>query len=254
MSLTYILCFAMKTYMLRKTWIALTASVNEMDNSQKETLSTPVSRIEKPGCCSKIMQCLIRLETFCEKIQSPFFSVFIILVPAYTLSPLLQATCYDGFIVAPAGDAWVIRYFEWPLLCAIIWWFVCQIVAQNSTRCKVISQFLNVLSLLPFTYFAFYLVIYELMKLEKKGFGFEFALFFKHIFSFSFKVGVEFAVDLLQVLFSVTFFVDVMAGIAGTFAKQNLKKEICIISYFMGNVKNIAADEQKPAKTNAADA
>lgn len=252
MSLTYILCFAMKTYMLRKTWITLTANVNEMENSQKETLSTPVSRVEKPGCGSKIKQCLIRLETFCQKIQSPFFSVFIILVPAYTLSPLLQATCYDGFIVAPAGDAWVIRYFEWPLLCAFIWWFVCQIVGQYSSRCQVISQFLNMLSLLPFTYIGGYLILFEVLKLEKTGFGFEFALFFKHIFSFSFKIGMEFAVDLLQVLFSVTFFVDVMTGIAGLFAKQNWQKETCIVSYFVGDVQD--AKNTEPADIETAKA
>merc|ERR1712070_1049212 len=121
-------------------------------------------------------------------------------------------------------------------------------------RCQVISQFLNMLSLLPFTYIGGYLILFEVLKLEKTGFGFEFALFFKHIFSFSFKIGMEFAVDLLQVLFSVTFFVDVMTGIAGLFAKQHWKQEICILSYFVGDVKNIAANEQKPAKTNAADA
>merc|ERR1711988_899802 len=72
MSATYVLVFAMKTFILRKTWIALTNSLKEMDNSQKETLSTPVSRMEKPGCCSKILGCFIKLETICEKIQSPF--------------------------------------------------------------------------------------------------------------------------------------------------------------------------------------
>jgi hypothetical protein len=245
MSFTYILCFAMKTYMMRKTWVALTNSLKEMDNSQKETLSSPVSRIEKPGCCSKILGCLIKVETFCEKIQSPFFSVFIILVPAYTLAPLLQATCFDGFIVAPAGDVWVIRAISWPLLGFIIWWFACQIVAQYSQRCKVISQFLNALSLLPFTYVGGQLVYYELLKLGKTGLGFEFALFFKHMFSFSFSVGMEFAVDLLQLLFSVTVFMDVMAGVAGAFTKRDWKEK-CIFSYLVKNIKNI-----EPAKTSA---
>jgi hypothetical protein len=245
MSLTYVLCFAMKTFMMRKTWIALTDSLKEMDNSQKETLSTPVSRMQKPGCCSKILQCFIKLETFCEKIQSPFFSVFIVMVPAYTLSPLLQATCYDGFIVAPAGDVWVIRYFDLPLLGFIIWWFVCQILGQNSQRCKVISQFLNAASLLPFTYVGGLLAYYELLKLGKTGVGFEFALFFKHMFTFNFTVGMEFAVDLLQVLFSVTVFMDVVAGIAGAFTKRDWKEK-CIFSYLVKNVKNI-----EPAKTSA---
>jgi len=173
MSFTYVLCFAMKTFIMRKTWIALTNSLKELDNSQKETLSTPVSRMAKPGCCSKIIGCLIKLETICEKIQSPFFSVFIILMPAYTLAPLLQATSYDGFIIAPAGDVWIIRYFEWPLLGFIIWWFVCQIAAQWSQRCKVISQFLNAMSLTPFLYVGGSIAFYELMKLGKKGIGFE---------------------------------------------------------------------------------
>merc|ERR1711908_186332 len=157
--------------------------------------------MEKPGCCSNIMGCLIRVETFCEKIQSPFFSVF------------------------------------------IIWWFVCQIVAQYSQRCKVISQFLNALSLLPFTFVGGQLVYYELLKLGKTGLGFECALFFKHMFSFSFTVGMEFAVDLLQLLFSVTVFIDVMAGIAGAFTKRDWKEK-CIFSYLVKNVKNI-----EPAKT-----
>jgi hypothetical protein len=244
MSFTYILCFAMKTFIMRKTWIALTNSVKEMDNSQKETLSTPVGRMEKPGCCSKIMGCFVKLETFCEKIQSPFFSVFIILMPAYTLSPLLQATCFGGFIVAPAGDVWTIRYFEWPLLGFIIWWFVCQIIAQWSQRCKVISQFLNVMSLLPFTYVGGSIAYYELLKLGKTGIGFEFALFFKHMFSFSFTIGIEFAVDLLQLLFSITVFIDVLAGIASVFTKRDWKEK-WIFSFLVNNVKRA-----EPAKTH----
>jgi hypothetical protein len=244
MSFTYILCFAMKTFIMRKTWIALTNSLKELDNSQKETLSTPVSRMAKPGCCSKIIGCLIKLETICEKIQSPFFSVFIILVPAYTLAPLLQATSYDGFIIAPAGDVWTIRYFGWPLLGFIIWWFVCQIAGQYAQRCKVISQFLNAMSLLPFTYVGGYIAFYELLKLGKTGIGFEFALFFKHMFSFSFSIGIEFAVDLLQLLFSITVFIDVLAGIASTFTKRDWKEK-WIFSFLVNNVKRA-----EPAKTH----
>merc|ERR1712224_714082 len=60
-------------------------------------------------------------------------------------------------------------YFEWPLLGFIIWWFVCQIIAQWSQRCKVISQFLNVMSLLPFTYVGGMIAYYELMKLGRRA-------------------------------------------------------------------------------------
>merc|ERR1712100_983903 len=113
----------------------------------------------------------------------------------------------------------------------------CQIVAQHSQRCKVISQFLNVLSLLPFTYVGGLLAYYELLKLGKTGLGFEFALFFKHMFSFSFTIGMEFAVDLLQLLFSVTVFMDVVAGIAGALTKRDWK-ERCIFSFLVKNFKN----------------
>jgi hypothetical protein len=250
MSLTYVLVFAMKTFILRKTWIALTNDLKEMNDSQKESLSQPVKRMEKPGCCSKIMGCFLKLEALCAKIQSPFFSVFIVLMPAYTLSPLLQATCYNGFIVAPAGDVWTIRYFGWPLLGFIIWWFVCQIVGEWSQRCKVINQFMNVMSLLPFTYVGGAIGYYELLKLAKTGFGFEFALFFKHLFSFSFSIGLEFTVDLLQLLFSVTVLMDVLAGIAGTFTKRDWKEK-WIFSYLVKNVKNVEA-VKKQAETSCA--
>merc|ERR1712100_370946 len=49
----------------------------------------------------------------------------------------------------------------------IIWWFVCQIVGEWSQRCKVINQFLNVMSLLPFTYVGGAIAYYELLKLGK---------------------------------------------------------------------------------------
>lgn len=244
MSLTYILIFAMKTFILRKTWISLTNDLKELDNSQKESLSEPVRRMEKPGCCSKMMRCFLKLEMICEKIQSPFFSAFTILMPSYTLSPLLQATCHSGFIIAPAGDVWTIRKLNLPLLGIIVWWFACQIVAQWSQRCTLIKQFLNVVSLCPFTVVGALIMWYEMIKLSKTGIGFEFALFFKHLFSFSFSVGIELSVDLLQVLFSVTVLMDILAGLAGSFTKRDWKEK-CIFSCLIQHVKNAEPAQKK---------
>merc|ERR1712227_1085369 len=101
-----------------------------------------------------------------------------------------------------------------------------------------ISQFLNAMSLLPFTYVGGYIAFYELLKLGKTGIGFEFALFFKHMFSFSFSIGLELTVDLLQLLFSVTVFMDVLAGIAGMFTKRDWKERY-IFSWLVKNVKTV---------------
>merc|ERR1712139_412040 len=114
----------------------------------------------------------------------------------------LQATCHAGFIIAPAGDIWIIRWVGWSLLGMIVWWFACQILSQWSQKCKVISQFCNIASTFPLACLGAAIVYYELLKLGKKGFGFEFALFFNQIFSFSFTIGMELSVDFLQLLFS----------------------------------------------------
>jgi hypothetical protein len=237
-SLMYLLIFAMKTFMLRNTWTSLNKELKELDNTQKESLSQEVRRVEKPGCCSKILGCFVKLETLCAKIQGPFFSTFIIFMPAYVLSPLLQATCHAGFIIAPAGDMWVIRWVGWALVGMCFWWFGCQILAQCSQRCRVISQFCNAISTLPLACLGGAILYYELLKLGKKGIGFEFVLFFKHMFSFSFTIGLEFSVDALQLLFSVTVFVDALAGFASTFTKRDWKEK-CIFSYLVKNFKNV---------------
>lgn len=236
-SLMYLLIFAMKTFMLRNTWSSLNKELKEMDDSQKESLSQEVRRVQKPGCCSKILGCFLRLETICARIQGPFFSAFIVFFPAYVLAPLLQATCHSGFIIAPAGDIWTIRYIGWSLVGVICWWFGCQILGQCAQRCKVISQFCNVISMFPVACVGGLLMFYELKKFGNRGIGFEFALFFKHLFSFSFTFGLELSVDFLQLLFSFTVFVDLLAGIAGSFTKRDWKEK-CIFSYLVKNVKN----------------
>lgn len=243
-SVLYLMIFAMKTFVLNKTRNALNKDLKELDNSQKESLSQEVKRVEKPGCCSRILGCFLCLENLCAKIQTPFFNMFMILMPAYVLAPLLQATCHAGFIIAPAGDIWIIRWVGWSLLGMIVWWFACQILSQWSQKCKVISQFCNIASTLPLACLGAAIVYYELLKLGKKGFGFEFALFFNQIFSFSFTIGMELSVDFLQLLFSFTIFVDTLAGFAGCFTKRGWEERF-IWPYLVKNFKHVEPSQKQ---------
>lgn len=247
-SCIYLVIFAMKTFMLRNAWSKLNKEVREMDNSpQTESLSQEVKRVEKPSLCTQIMGCFLKLEILCEKIQSPFFFCFITFMPAYILAPLLQATCHEGYIIAPAADVWTIRTAGWWMLAASLWWFCCQILTQCFQRCKILSQFCNVVSMGPIAALGAYIIYYEMEKLGRKGFGFEFILFFKHMFSFSFSFGLEMSVDFLQLLFSFTVAVDAIAGLASVFTKRDWKEK-CIFSYLVRNSKAMEpAEKPSPA-------
>jgi len=184
----------------------------------------------------------LAVENLFAKMQGPFFFCYMTFMPAYILSPLLQATCHEGYIIAPAPDVWTIEVAGWWMLGASLWWMGCQILTQCAQKCKVISQFCNVVGMGPIAVLGAYVIWYELQKLFTKGVGFEFILFFKHMFSFHFSFGLEASVDFVQLLFALAVALDAWAGFVSTFTKRDWKEK-CIFSCLVGCVKDSKAAE-----------
>jgi len=246
-TILYLIIFAMKTFMLRNTWVGLNKELKEMEVSaerESSSLSQEVGRVGKATktVCTRIAGCLLAIENLFAKIQGPFFFCYMTFMPAYILSPILQATSHEGYIIAPASDVWTIEVAGWWMLAASLWWMGCQILTQCCQKCKVISQFCNVVGMCPIAVLGAYVIYYELQKLFTRGVGFEFVLFFKHIFSFHFSFGLEASVDFVQLLFAFAVALDAWAGFVSTFTKRDWKEK-CIFSCLVGCVKDSKAAE-----------
>merc|ERR1712187_540976 len=93
-------------------------------------------------------------------------------------------------IVAPAYDAYVFRESGWIILFLNLSWLIAQTISICCDKYPIGSKFFNIVGMLPICWGGFYILLLEVQKLAAKSFGFEFVLFFRHIFS------IIFAVDL----------------------------------------------------------
>jgi len=199
----YVVLLVMKLMIIRKKW-------RQMNKEQRKATAESEDAAGS-SCCSTLSKCILRIEDCIERVQSPFLLLYMTFVPAWILGPLLQATTSENHIVAPAYDAHVFRESGWTILYITLSWLIAQTISICCDKYPIVSKFFNIVGMLPICWGGFYIVLLEFQKLAAKSFGFEFVLFFRHIFSINFGFGLAFCFDILQLVFSIIFTVDLWA-------------------------------------------
>lgn len=208
-AILYVLLFMMKLMTFRKKWRQMNKEQDKAAAESEEAVSPNAAT--GSGCCTMLVKFILRVEVCVERIQSPFLLLYMTFVPAWILGPLLQATTTDNRIVAPAYDAYVFRESGWTVLFITLSWLIAQTVSICCDKHPIVSKFFNIAGMLPVCWGGFYILLLEFQKLAAKSFGFEFVLFFRHIFSINFGFGLAFCFDILQIVFSIIFAVDLWA-------------------------------------------
>jgi len=208
-AILYVILLVMKLMIIRKRWRQMSKEQGEATAESEQADSPNVAA--GSSCCTMLYRFILRLAECIERIQSPFLLLYMTFVPAWILGPLLQATTSDNHIVAPAYDAYVFRESGWTILGITLSWLIAQTISICCDKYPILSKFFNIVGMLPICWGGFYIVLLEFQKLAAKSFGFEFVLFFRHIFSINFGFGLAFCFDILQLIFSLIFAVDLWA-------------------------------------------
>merc|ERR1712048_760359 len=204
-AILYVMLLVMKLMIIRKRWRQMNKEHVKATEESESTAATGSS------CYTKLYRFILKTAECVERIQSPFLLLYMTFVPAWILGPLLQATTSDNHIVAPAYDAYVFRESGWTILFLNLSWLIAQTISICFDKHPIVSKFFNIAGMLPVCWGGFYILLLEFQKLAAKSFGFEFVLFFRHIFSINFGFGLAFCFDILQIVFSIIFAVDLWA-------------------------------------------
>jgi len=208
-AILYVIILVMKLMIIKKKWRQMS---KEQGNSTAESEQAASPNVTTgSSCCSMLYKFILRAEECIERIQSPFLFLYMTFVPAWILGPLLQATTSDNHIVAPAYDAYIFRSSGWTILFITLSWLIAQTMSICCDKYDIVSKFFNIVGMLPICWGACQILVQEFKKLAAKSFGFEFVLFFRHMFSINFGFGLAFCFDILQVIFSLIFAVDLWA-------------------------------------------